>query len=150
MSELNPNHAPSGFRAVAPKTNRACAGCVFETRDAWSGYCANQGRFCSSKNRPDKKNVIFVRAPAPSPRRTSPPPVQLKDTDPVPWGQYGPPPKGTGKLMADVPASYFFYLWTVYNKEHDLVCPVADYIRRNLDLLRAELPDAIWEAKKGY
>lgn len=62
----------------------------------------------------------------------------LTDADPMPWGKY----KGTP--MEDVPADYYFYLWT-HGKEHDQVCPVADYIRRNLPTLEDEYPDGIWK-----
>lgn len=70
---------------------------------------------------------------------------RLHDTDPMPWGKYGPKPKGQGLLMQDVPASYFHWLWTEGGKKGDKVCPVADYIRRNLILLETEYPDGIWE-----
>ena len=62
---------------------------------------------------------------------------QLKDTDPMPFGKY------SGKPMQDVPASYLFWLWT-NGKEADKFCPVADYIRRNIDALKQEHPDGIW------
>jgi uncharacterized protein (DUF3820 family) len=70
---------------------------------------------------------------------------QLTDTDPMPWGKYGPKPRGMGLLMLDVPPEYLFWLWTEGGKEHDKVCPVADYIRRNLNVLKTEHPDGIWE-----
>lgn len=62
---------------------------------------------------------------------------QLKDTDKMPFGKY------TGQPMSDVPASYFFWLWT-NGKKDDKQCPVADYIRRNLQALKTEHPDGIW------
>jgi len=72
---------------------------------------------------------------------------ELQDTDPMPWGKYGPPPKGCGARMENVPASYLFWLWCdedgpmlKFNKQ----CPVADYIRRNLNALKQEYPDGIW------
>lgn len=50
-----------------------------------------------------------------------------------------------GKEMQEVPASYFHYLWTT-GKREDKTCPVAAYIRRNLDALKKEHPDGIWDA----
>lgn len=70
---------------------------------------------------------------------------QLQDTDPMPFGRYGPPPKGNSSQMADVPASYFHWLWTEGGKQHDMQCPVADYIHRNLTNLKQEYPNGIWE-----
>lgn len=61
----------------------------------------------------------------------------------MPFGKYGPKPKGEGRLMADVPASYLHYLW-VNGKKDDRLCPVADYIRRNLSALKQEYKDGIW------
>lgn len=67
----------------------------------------------------------------------------LEDTDAMPFGKYGPKPKGEGRNMADVPANYFHYLW-VNGKREDKQCPVADYILRNLSALRTEHPDGVW------
>jgi hypothetical protein len=64
--------------------------------------------------------------------------TRLTDTDKMPWGKHKDTP------MQDVPASYFFWLWTEAGKEHDKQCPVADYIRRNLDVLKQEHTDGIW------
>ena len=61
----------------------------------------------------------------------------------MPWGKYGPKPRGSGLLMQDVPAGYLHWLWH-QGKKHDKQCSVADYIRRNLTALEQELPDAIW------
>lgn len=61
----------------------------------------------------------------------------LSDTDPMPFGKW----KGTP--MQDVPAGYFHWLWT-NGKQHDKQCPVADYIRRSLSVLKLEHPDGIW------
>jgi hypothetical protein len=66
----------------------------------------------------------------------------LTDTDPMPFGKYAKTNPPT--LMQDVPADYFFWLWT-NGKEHNRQCPVADYIRRNLCALKTEHPDGIWE-----
>lgn len=62
---------------------------------------------------------------------------RLKDTDLMPFGNW------KDKPMMDVPASYLHWLWTS-GKREDSQCPVADYIRRNLDGLRKEYPDGIW------
>jgi hypothetical protein len=63
--------------------------------------------------------------------------VQLEDTSPMPFGKHRSAP------MQDVPASYLHWLWT-NGKKQDTRCPVADYIRRNLDALKKEHPDGIW------
>jgi hypothetical protein len=63
--------------------------------------------------------------------------VQLGDTDPMPFGKY------KGQPMQDVPASYLHWLWTA-GKRLDKICPVADYIRRNLSALKTEYEDGIW------
>lgn len=60
----------------------------------------------------------------------------VKDTDPMPFGQY------KGKPMQDVPARYLHYLWTNGLKEKD--DPVSSYIRERLDALKLEYPDGIW------
>ncbi len=62
---------------------------------------------------------------------------ELTDEDRMPFGKY------KGQRMSDVPASYLHWLWT-NGKEADQVCPVADYIRRNLDALKMEHKDGIW------
>lgn len=61
----------------------------------------------------------------------------LTDTDKMPWGQH------RGEPMQDVPASYLHWLWT-NGKRENKTCPVADYIRRNIDALRKDHPDGIW------
>lgn len=65
---------------------------------------------------------------------------QLQDTDPMPFGMY----KRDKTPMQDVPASYLHWLWTTGLKD-DKQSPVADYIRRNLEALKQEHPDGIWE-----
>lgn len=65
--------------------------------------------------------------------------IELKDSDPMPFGKY------KGVVLADVPASYLHWLWTKGGKEYDKQCPVADYIRRNLDCLASEYKDGIWK-----
>ena len=61
----------------------------------------------------------------------------MTDTDPMPFGKY------KGKPMQDVPASYLHWLF-INGKKDDRQCKVADYIRRNINALKLELPDAIW------
>lgn len=66
----------------------------------------------------------------------------LQDTDHMPFGKY----KDT--RMVDVPAAYLHWLWT---NDRDPMCrkvkvdPVAEYIQRNIDCLRGEHPDGIWD-----
>lgn len=55
----------------------------------------------------------------------------------MPFGKY------SGHMMQEVPANYLHWLWT-NGKSTDKLCPVADYIRRNLDALRKEYKDGIW------
>lgn len=62
---------------------------------------------------------------------------ELTDLDPMPFGEH------KGKPMQDVPAAYLHYLWAS-GKNQDKTCPVARYIRRNLDALRKEHKDGIW------
>jgi hypothetical protein len=63
--------------------------------------------------------------------------MQLKDSDPMPWGMH------SGTPIGEVPASYLHYVWT-NGKQSDMRCPVADYIRRNLASLKMDHPDGIW------
>ena len=65
----------------------------------------------------------------------------MTDDDPMPFGRYGPKPKGEGRLMRNVPASYLHYLWT---HGLDPQSDVAGYIRENLAALQQEYPDGIW------
>ncbi len=46
--------------------------------------------------------------------------------------------------MQDVPASYLHYLWQKGLK-HERNSLVAVYIRANLNALKKETPDAIWD-----
>jgi hypothetical protein len=67
--------------------------------------------------------------------------IELQDTDKMPWGKY------KGEKMEDVPASYLFWLWT--NERDPMnqkvkVDPVANYIYRNINVLKKEHPDGIW------
>ena len=63
--------------------------------------------------------------------------IVLEDDSPMPWGVH------KGKPMSDVPASYLHWLFTTGKKE-DKVCPVANYIRKNLFALQKEHPDGLW------
>jgi len=62
---------------------------------------------------------------------------ELTDTDPMPFGKH------KGEPMQDVPANYLHWLW-VNGKKDDNRCPVANYIRKNINALRTENPDALW------
>ena len=62
---------------------------------------------------------------------------QLDDLSPMPWGKH------KGQPMQDISASYLHWLWQE-GKKNDKLCPVADYIRRNLSALKKEHPDGIW------
>lgn len=64
---------------------------------------------------------------------------KLTDLHQMPWGKH------KGVLMQDVPASYFFWLWTERGFENNKQDPVACYIRENLKTLKSEYPDGIWE-----
>jgi len=63
--------------------------------------------------------------------------TQLNDMDKMPFGKH------KGVPMQDVPAAYLHWLWS-NGKEHDKICPVADYIRRNVTALSQEYRDGIW------
>ena len=65
--------------------------------------------------------------------------IQLNDTDPMPWGKYKRLP------MQDVPAYYLFFFWTEKGLKDDHQSEVADYIRRNLDSMKMDFPDGIWD-----
>jgi uncharacterized protein (DUF3820 family) len=68
--------------------------------------------------------------------------MKLDDLSPMPFGKYGPKPKGEGRNMADVPARYLHYLWTSsgFDKKSD----VGIYISENLSALKKDHPDGIW------
>lgn len=51
--------------------------------------------------------------------------------------------KHKGQPMERVPASYFHFLWTEGLKNEST--PVANYIRDNMNALKSEHPDGIWE-----
>ena len=60
----------------------------------------------------------------------------LKDTDPMPWGKYGPKDKGgEGRVMADVPDDYLLWLHN-NNKSWG---EVKYYIIKNIDAIRANV-----------
>ena len=60
----------------------------------------------------------------------------LQDTDPMPFGKY------KGQPMQDVPASYLHWLWLEI--QHDKSSNVGAYICRNIEALKKECPDKIW------
>lgn len=81
----------------------------------------------------------------------------LTDTDPMPFGKYGP--SNESKLMQDVPVSYLHYLWdhckfksfanneapSEDKNEHiKNSWRVAQYIKNSLDALKQEDEDRIW------
>lgn len=61
----------------------------------------------------------------------------LQDDSFMPFGKH------KGVRMMDVPASYFHYLW--HNGMKAESTSVADYIRRNVDVLKEEDEDLIWD-----
>ena len=61
----------------------------------------------------------------------------LEELDQMPFGKH------KGVPMQDVPAGYLHWLWT-NGAEQDRVSQVADYIRRNLAVLKEEYGDGIW------
>ena len=64
--------------------------------------------------------------------------MKLADTSPMPFGKH------RGIPMQDVPVDYLFWLWN-NGMATDKNSDVANYIRDNLDALKMEKPDAIWE-----
>lgn len=67
-------------------------------------------------------------------------PTKLTDTSPMPFGKH------RGIPMQDVPVSYLHYLWTngMFN-DHRGQNQVADYIFENLNALKLQNKDLIWE-----
>lgn len=63
---------------------------------------------------------------------------ELTDLCPMPFGVHRTKP------MQEVPASYLHWLWT-QGKKFDRHCPVACYIRKNLESLKKEHTDGVWE-----
>lgn len=64
--------------------------------------------------------------------------AELTDLDPMPFGAH------RGKPMQDVPADYLHWLW-VNGKQFDRHCPVANYIRKNIEALKKEHRDGVWQ-----
>lgn len=62
----------------------------------------------------------------------------LTDLDAMPFGQH------KGIPMSDVPAGYFHFLWT-HGMREDKQSNVAAYIRKNLNALKMEYRDGIWD-----
>lgn len=60
----------------------------------------------------------------------------MTDLDLMPFGRF------KGKKMQDVPVSYLHWL---YHVAADRNQPVIKYIEENLDALKLENPDLIWE-----
>ena len=64
--------------------------------------------------------------------------MELNDDSLMPFGKY------RNVCLQDVPAAYMHWLWN-NGKKTDQFCPVAAYIRRNLEALRMENQDLIWD-----
>lgn len=62
--------------------------------------------------------------------------IMLEDLDPMPFGKY----KDTE--MQDVPARYLFWYWSETDRFHP---EVNEYIRTNLNSLKQEYPNGIWD-----
>ncbi len=61
----------------------------------------------------------------------------MKDTDAMPFGKH------KGVPIGEVPVEYLHYLWNNGLKSDDR--SVAQYIRKNLNHLKSEDPDLIWD-----
>ena len=61
----------------------------------------------------------------------------MNDTSPMPFGKH------KNKLMQDVPCDYLNFLWNNGMKSDKR--PVAQYIRDNLNALKQENTDLIWD-----
>ena len=83
--------------------------------------------------------VMSLIPMTPAPPATTPAPDSkgrpLKDTDPMPFGKH------KGVPMQDVPVGYLHWVYTQVEKDG----PVIQYIKDNLDTLRCEDQDLIWE-----
>ena len=64
---------------------------------------------------------------------------ELTDTDPMPFGRH------KDEAMQDVPARYLHYLWTHGMSDEWEISPVGRYIHNNMDCLKQEHPDGIWD-----
>lgn len=62
----------------------------------------------------------------------------LNDNDLMPFGKY------KGKTMQEVPAGYLHWLWHNGMKSKAATDSVAAYIQENMDALKDEDPDLIW------
>lgn len=62
----------------------------------------------------------------------------LNDESLMPFGKH------KGEPMCDVPASYLHWLWYECGKRNEKG-DVADYIRENLEVLKDENSDLIWD-----
>lgn len=66
-------------------------------------------------------------------------PIPYDDDDPMPFGKYGPKPKGEGRMISGVPASYLAWL-----KDNGCSDPrLLAYIETNWCVIKSELPDRI-------
>jgi len=63
---------------------------------------------------------------------------KLTDDSLMPFG------KNKGLPMLKIPAKYLHWYWTQPGVSEDRVCPVAQYIRDNVDALKKEYEDGIW------
>lgn len=65
---------------------------------------------------------------------------ELEDLSPMPFGKYGPKPKGEGRIMQDVPAGYLLWLWEsgVWQQP---VKPIHHYIKKSFSALEKDAPD---------
>lgn len=63
----------------------------------------------------------------------------LTDLSPMPFGKHRNTP------MQDVPASYLHWLYTEGGHGNNKQSKVGDYIRRNIEALKKEYPNGIWE-----
>lgn len=64
---------------------------------------------------------------------------ELNDDDLMPFGKY------KGEMMQDVPADYLHWLWIGGMKDRVRTSNVAAYIYNNMEHLKKEHPDAIWD-----
>lgn len=64
----------------------------------------------------------------------------LDDNSPMPFGK-----KYRGIKMEDVPVSYLHWIWCEVKTGDIALQEVRDYIFRNLDALKEEDSDRIWE-----
>lgn len=67
-------------------------------------------------------------------------PLILTDDSTMPFGKY------KGMTMANVPASYLHHLWSKPGGlKNDTASGVGRYIKDNLNALKKEHPDGIWD-----